>query len=294
MAESLKVLRRRVRSISSTEQITRAMEMVSAAKLRRAQSALMAARPFVRNIELLLGRLAPMAEITGHPLFAQRKVRKSTLVVFSADRGLCGSYNATLVRLAEGYLRDHARGTVELVCVGKHARDYFERRAWPIAESFVDMGGILRREDAVNISNYLRDRFLAGKSDEINLLYMSYVSTSISKPVHEKYLDMDQSALMRKAPPAERERVLDYLVEPDYQSVFNALVPNYLVSKIYIILAEAFTSEHSSRMLAMNNASRNCDEIVQTLTLKLNKARQSTITGELLDIVGGAEALQQG
>ncbi|MFW6255356.1 MAG: ATP synthase F1 subunit gamma [Candidatus Sumerlaeota bacterium] len=294
MPESLKVLRRRVRSISSTQQITRAMEMVAAAKLRRAQGALMAARPFVENVEKLLGRLAPMAEVTGHPLFMQRRVKKSTLVVFTADRGLCGSYNATILRLAEHYLKGHARGTVDLVCVGNRGVDYFEKRAWPVVESFRDLGGVLERQQAVDISAYLKERFISGKTDEINLLYMSFISTAVSRPVQEKYLDMDQSALMRKFSPEDRSRALDYIFEPNYQRVFDELVPNYLISKIYIILAEAFTSEHSSRMLAMNNASGNCDEMVETLTLQLNKARQSTLTGELLDIVGGAEALQQG
>ena len=291
MPESLKVLRRRVRSISSTKQVTRAMEMVSAAKLRRAQAALFAARPYSRNLSLLLGRLVPMAEAAGHPLFYQRKVKRSTLVLFTADRGLCGSYNSNLIKIAEDHLKGYSLGSVELICVGRRGAEYFSRRQWPVAREYSDLGGVLDREKSDGISVLLRDRFLEGKTDEVYLLYSAFISTAAHRPTYEKFLDLDLSALMRNASPEER-RGFDYLFEPSREQVFEKLLPNYLRSKIFITLAEAFTSEHSARMLAMNNASKNCDEMVDTLTLSLNKARQSTITSDLLDIVGGAEALR--
>ena len=292
MAESLKALRRRIRSITSTKQVTRAMEMVSASKLRRAQSALFAARPYIRGLAALLGRLSPTAEATGHPLFAQRHVRKATLVLFTADRGLCGSYNANLIRIAEDHLKGHKLGTMDLVCVGRRGADYFSRRQWKVSAKYTAFGGVLDQAKSDALAQTLVERFLSEDSDEIYLLYSTYVSTAVSRPTYEKYLDLDLSALIRYAPPEDRQAV-DYTFEPSRERVFEQLLPNYLKAKILIALAEAFTSEHSARMLAMNNASKNCDEMVDSLTLSLNKARQSTITGDLLDIVGGAEALQK-
>lgn len=267
------------------------MEMVSAAKLRRAQNALLCARPYVENLGLLLGRLAPMAEVAGHPLFQARRVDRSTLVLFTADRGLCGSFNANIIRMAERYLKEQSRGRVELVCVGRRGYEYFQKRAWPVVGHFVDLGGALDRTVSNGISNYLRDRFLSGTTDEVHLAYTTYVSTSMVRPVMEKFLDLDQSSLMRKTTPEER-RPIEYIFDPSREEVFNRLVPAHLLSKVYITMAESFTSEHSARMLAMNNASKNCDELMDSLTLSMNKARQSGITGDLLDIVGGANALQ--
>ncbi|HBF35468.1 TPA: ATP synthase F1 subunit gamma [Candidatus Sumerlaeota bacterium] len=293
MAESLKSLRRRVRSIKSTKQITRAMEMVSAAKLRRAQSALLAARPYIQNLEIMLGRLAPAAQSSGHPLFAQRNVKRSTIVLFTADRGLCGSYNANLIRIAETHLKQDTHQRTELICVGKRGFEYFSRRAWPIAAEFTDMGGVLNSETAAKISTFITDRFLEGKTDEVHLLYTNFISAANCKPTFEKFLSLDYDALSQKVDPADRAS-MDYIFEPSEQGIFEQLIPAYLFAKLYIVLAEGFTSEHSSRMLAMNNATKSCDEMISTLTLSLNKARQSSITNDLLDIVGGAEALQKG
>jgi F-type H+-transporting ATPase subunit gamma len=294
MPESLKVLRRRIRSVKSTKQVTRAMEMVSASKLRRAQAALMAARPYVGNLQKLLGRLAPQAEASGDPLFAKRKVRRATYVLCTGDRGLCGSYNANLIRIAENHMRDRALGAADLFCIGRRGADYFSRRRWPVIASYGDLGGVLDRENTDEIADRLRDLFLSGKTDEVHLIYPTFISTALSKPRCEKFLDLDLSSLVRNAGPDDREELVDYIFEPSRKRVFDKLVPEFLYAKIYIMLAEAFTSEHAARMLAMNNASRNCDELVDTLTLNMNKARQSAITADLLDIVGGAEAIQAG
>jgi F-type H+-transporting ATPase subunit gamma len=295
MPESLKVLRRRIRSISNTKQVTRAMEMVSAAKLRRAQGALLSARPYVRHLEKLLAHVAPMAEATGHPLFSQRHVKRSTLVLYTADRGLCGSYNANLIRIAEKHLKDHRLGSMELVCLGKKGHEYFSRRHWPIALSITDMGGVLDRKRSDQLANYLKERFLSGQTDEVFLLYSTFINTAHSRPTYQKFLDLDLSDLITPTHKlANTDYQNEYILEPTRERVFERLLPDYLQSKIYITMAETYTSEHSARMLAMNNASSNCDEMADTLTLKRNKARQGSITNDLLDIVGGAEALQQG
>jgi F-type H+-transporting ATPase subunit gamma len=292
MAETLQTLRRRVRSIANTQQVTRAMEMVSAAKLRRTQAALMAARPYVRHLEALLGRLAPIARASGHPLFAEREVNRATLVLLTADRGLCGSFNSNLFRQAHKHLDARDGVVVDLICIGRRGADYFARAGYAVTARYDGFGGKLDRAKSDQIAQILFDRFAAAETDEVHILYSDFISTAVTRPTLEKFLPIDQSILERLA--AETGAPLDYLFDPDRETVVRGLAPNYLRSKIFICLAESFTSEHSARMLAMNNATKNCDELVDALTLRLNKARQSTITGELLDIVGGAEALTKG
>jgi len=290
MAESLKIIRRRIRSIGNTRQITRAMEMVSAAKLRQAQRILMEARPYARHMQTLLGRMAPGAEATGNPWFLPKKSDLTTLVLFTADRGLCGSYNANIIRQAENLLKDRRLGAVELVCIGRRGGEYFRRRQWPIVAQYADFSSQLSRERSDEVTDFLCQRFLGGVTSEIYLLYNAFVSTSFYRPTHEKFLDMDQSVLMKGAP-AEERVAIDYIFEPNRQRVFERLIPEYLYSKVFITLAEALTSEHSARMLAMNNATQNCQDLAEALTLRMNKARQGAITRDLIDIVGGAEAL---
>jgi len=292
MAETLQTLRRRVRSIASTKQVTRAMEMVSAAKLRRTQAALMGARPYGHHLEALLGRLAPIARASGHPLFAEREVNRATLVLLTADRGLCGSVNSNLIRRAHKHLDAREGGAVDLMCIGRRGADYFARAGYAITARYDNFGGKLDRAKSDQIAQRLFDRFAAAETDEVHILYSDFISTAVTRPALQKLLPIDESILERLA--AETGAPPDYLFDPDRESVVRELAPNYLRSKIFICLAESFTSEHSARMLAMNNASRNCDELVDALTLSLNKARQSAITGDLLDIVGGVEALTKG
>ncbi|MBN1868371.1 ATP synthase F1 subunit gamma [Candidatus Sumerlaeota bacterium] len=293
MPESLKVLRRRLRSIRSTKQITRAMEMVSAAKLRRVQGMLLSARPYVRHLETLVGRLAEQEDAASSPYFARRDVKRTTLVLYTADRGLCGSYNANMIRQTEAFLRGSAEEKVELVCIGRRGHDYFRRRKERIANAFTDFGGKPDLEESVRVAEFLCERFLSGATDEVVLFYSAFVSTVVTKPTFQKFLPFDPASLSRTDKGKDAAERF-YLYEPSRERVYERLIPAYLHSKIHISVAEALTSEHSSRMLAMNSASKNCDELVDSLTLRLNKARQGTITGDLLDIVGGAEALQQG
>jgi F-type H+-transporting ATPase subunit gamma len=295
MAESLKILRRRVRSIKSTKQITRAMQMVSAAKLRRAQSVLLAARPYIQHLEMLLGRLAPDAAESGHPCFttSSKKEERITLAIFTGDRGLCGSYNSNLIRIAEATIeRLGGRDLVDLIFVGKRGASYFLRRKYAEAGSFTDWSGVVDRPRAEQIGIELTDRFLSGKADKVYLLYNAYISMSSHVATLDQFLPLEGDALLRKVPEKERQ-ALEYLYEPNRTILMDRLVPAYLRSKLFITLAEALTSEHSARMLAMNNATGNCDEMIDMLTLHMNKARQGSITNDLLDIVGGAEALQK-
>lgn len=291
MAENVKSLRRRLRSIKNTKQITRAMEMVSAAKLRRAQDLLLAGRPYAAKLQELLGRLAGSATAS-HPFFERRDVRRRVLVLVTADRGLAGSFNAQLIKRAEQILRESAE-PIELVCIGKKGFDYFKSREWNIIFSITDFAGKLTHERTNAVADDLTELFLSGQADEISILYNSFVSTLIYRPTVEKILPLDPEALLSNAVEgAEAGGGGDYLLEPSTDDVFNSLLPRFINSKVYIIMAETFTAEHSARMVAMSAATKNCSELIDKVSLQMNKARQAAITTEILEIVGGAEALK--
>ena len=295
--ESLKVLRRRVRSVRSIKQITRAMEMVAAAKLRRSQVALRAGKPFADKLQELLANLAEGSEtLSEHPLFAAREGSRKVLVLFTADRGLCGSFNTNLIKAAEDLLKSQPDTQWELICVGRKGRDYFQRRQWPIVDSVTTLKGRADVDEARRLGDLLVERFENDECDSVSLLYASFVSTILSRPTVVPYLPMSAEALTvggeTEADRGETSGRTEYLFDPSAEAVVDAILPRYLTSKLYITMAENATAEHSARMVAMNNATKNCEELGDALTLKLNKARQASITKELLDIVGGAEALQ--
>ncbi|OPZ22549.1 MAG: ATP synthase gamma chain [candidate division BRC1 bacterium ADurb.BinA364] len=292
MAENLKLLRRRIRSVANTQKITRAMEMVSAAKLRRAQGVLRAGRPYADKLQALLGRLASAAAVEGNPLFERRDAQKAILVVFTADRGLCGSFNTNIISAAERWAAQRGREGLELYCVGKKGRAYFAKRNWPIAGTMEDFGGSIDAQRSNALSAELQARFLSRQADEVFLLYSAFVSSSTFRPTVARFLSLQpESLLERESAASGAAGATEYIFEPSAAELFEALLPRYLQSKIYITFAEQFTSEHSARMLAMHNATNNCEEVVANMTLRMNKARQAAITKELLDIVGGAEAI---
>lgn len=290
MAENVKSLRRRLRSIKNTKQITRAMEMVSAAKLRRAQDLLMAGRPYASKLQELLGRLAGSATAS-HPFFEKREVTRRTLVLVTADRGLAGSFNAQLIKRAEQFLAESDK-PVELVCIGKKGYDYFKSRQWNIRLAITDFNGKLTHERTSEVAEQLAEMFVSGSTDELFVLYNSFVSMLVYRATLEQMLPLDPEALLAQAgDSANKGATGDYIMEPSGDVVFSSLLPRYINSKMYIIMAETFTSEHSARMVAMSAATKNCSELSEKVSLAMNKARQAAITKEILEIVGGAEAL---
>lgn len=291
--ESLKTLRRRVKSITNIKQITRAMEMVAASKLRRTQTCLMAARPYAAKLQELLGHLAGSSELSEHPLFKPREGNRKLLVLLTADRGLCGSFNSNIIKEAEDLLLADPNTDWSLCCIGRRGRDHFRNSPWPLIESIKDLGGLPDSNEARALSNQLRQRFLDGEFDSVHLLFSSYISTVHYKPTLVQYLPMTPASLGLEEGNNDRHDT-DYILEPSAQAVFDSILPRHLSSRIYITMAEGLTSEHSARMIAMNNATKNCTEMGDHLTLKMNKARQASITTDLLDIVGGAEALSGG
>jgi len=290
MAEILRNLRRRVRSVANTRQVTRAMAMVSAAKLRRTRAALAAARPYAEKIKALLARVA--ASVSGefaHPLFARRDEKRILLVLFTGDRGLCGAFNSNIIEKAEEFLAGRGGANVELYCIGKRGRDSFRRRGWDIFDQVVDLRGRVDLATTRTVASRLQEHYARGATDAVYLCYNTAISAIAYRGRVEKFLPLDPAAMGL----AEAEPVAaDYIFEPSREAVFAQLLPRYCESRIYEVLADALTAEHSTRMMAMNNASNNCEELIDTLTLRMNKARQASITKEILDIVGGAEAVK--
>jgi F-type H+-transporting ATPase subunit gamma len=286
---SLRDIKRRIRSVNSTKQITKAMEMVSAAKLRKAQTRAERARPYADRLELILANLSRAAVQPGggmlHPYFAARPVKKTTYVLVTADRGLCGSFNANLIRRASQVLRRHEPGTAELVCIGKRGNDWFKKRSTPVIAAHLDFGGNMDLARVKQITNDLTQRFVTGQTDAIQLIYARFISTARSEVTVAPFLPIvpgDQSVTT----------VADYIFEPDPVAIFSDLMPRYASTVIQTALSESFASEHAARMLAMGAATKSAGEMIDSLTLQFNKARQGAITKELLDIVGGAEAIK--
>jgi len=285
---TLREVKKRIRSVRSTRRITKAMEMVAAAKLRRAQTRVEQARPYTRKLDEILGHLAAAssAEIA-HPYFEERPVRRRTLVVIVSDRGLCGSFNSNVLRQCEQWFRAHQDAEIELVAVGKRARDYFRRRKRTVIEYFGDWGGVIDFARARDIAALLTSRFIAGQTDEIHLAYTRFVSLVKYRVGIERYLPVVRPQIGGEGGTAASE----YIFEPTSEQIYAQLMPSYANTKMIAALLESFASEHGSRMMAMGNATRNAGEMTESLTLEYNKARQAQITKELLEVVSGAEAL---
>ena len=282
---TLRAVKKRIRTVRSTRRITKAMEMVAAAKLRRAQQRVEQAKPYAHKLDEMLSHLA--AGATGeiaHPYFEERPVKKTTLVVITSDRGLAGSFNANVIRKADQWLGQH-QGEVEIVTLGKRGNDFYKRRRWPILQFFGGWGGVLNYDKARQITSLLTTRFVEGKTDRIVLIYTRFLSMVRYQIVTEQYLPVSR-------PQVTEEVASEYIFEPSPEEIYAALMPGYATTKMVTALTESFASEHGSRMIAMGAATKNAGEMINSLTLDYNKARQGQITKELLEVVSGAEALK--
>lgn len=285
---TLREVKKRIRTVDSTKRITKAMEMVAAAHLRRAQQRVEESRPYAAKMDEMLQHLAAgsTGEIT-HPYFEQREVKKKTLVVVVSDRGLCGSYNSTVIRQANKWLEDNSEFETEVVLVGKKAQEHFERRKVSIVGYWTDWSGALQYSKAREVVKFLTQRFVSGETDQIDVLFTRFVSTVRYQLTNEVYLPVGAPKI-----DAENAERCEYIFEPTPEGIYAALMPGYAMTKMVMMLAEAFASEHGSRMMAMGNATTNADDMGRSLTLAYNKARQGQITTELLEVVSGAEALR--
>lgn len=285
---TLRDVEKRIRSVKSTRRITKAMEMVAAAKLRRAQSWVEQAKPYSSKLDEMLSHLATgSATEIAHPYFEERPVKKRTLVVIVSDRGLCGSFNSNLLRQTDKWLGEHDDAELEMVAVGKRAQDYYKSRFGNIVEYYGDWGGVIDYGRAREIAAYLTNRFVSGDTDEINLAFTRFVSLVRYNPGIEKYLPVSRP----EAGGEKASTVSDYIFEPTSEQIYAQLMPSYANTKMITAILESFASEHGSRMMAMGNATKNAGEMVDSMTLEYNKARQAQITKELLEVVSGAEAL---
>ena len=296
---SLKDLRRRIRATKSMQQIFKAMEMVAAAKLRRAQARAQAAAPYSQKITEMLGNLSGAAAELEHPLFKSRAVKTTALVVITADRGFAGPYNTVILRVVEQRMRAAAPGAVQLVVVGRKARDYARRRGFPVLAAHTELPGEASLDLARTLTAELTERFVSGQVDRVELLYSHFVNALVRKIRNEVFLPAgpeepkDPQAHMRVGGEAKVTRSdRGAIFEPDAETIFAELLPRYATAKLYAAMADALASEHSARMVAMGAARKNAGELVDSLTLKRNRLRQAAITKEIAELVGGAEALK--
>src|SRR5512132_2340945 len=288
---NLRAIRKRVSSVKSTQQITRAMKMVSAAKLRRAQDAINAARPYARRMREVVQAVAARAGEDAHPLLESREGKKKlALLVVTSDRGLCGSFNSGLTRAVHRFLNEH-RGEYEeitLFVVGRKGRDFFRRREIPIRKEYLGVLGSVSRTHAETFANDLVGGFLAGEFDEVQIAFNEFRS-AISQVV--RFEKMFPIALEKAEGEADGPGI-DYLYEPGRKEILASLLPKYVQTMIFRILLESVAGEQGARMTAMDSATNNSVDMIARLTLQMNRARQATITTELTEIVSGAEALK--
>nr|MEE4269775.1 ATP synthase F1 subunit gamma [Candidatus Krumholzibacteria bacterium] len=287
----VKILNKRIRSVKSTQQITKAMKMVAAAKLQRAQGKMLAARPYSQKLTELMTQLAGKTDLAD-PLFQVRPVAKRLFLVVASDKGLCGSYNMNVLKLAQKAIDASVASGVEteIYAVGKKVADFFRKRGYTIHASHTDFGGEMNSERGMRVGDALVGAFLDGTFDEVRTIYSSFVSTMTQQPIDVGLLPIapEQAAATDEE---EDDRAVDYIWEPSQEEMFAVLLPLYLRNRVFMTLSEAFTSEHAARMTSMSAATENAGEMISALTLQRNRERQAAITAELLDIVGGANAL---
>lgn len=284
-------IRRRISSIRNTSQITRAMEMVAASKMRRAQQAVTASRPYSDRLRLMIGDLAAMAagadEQNVFPLLERREIKRSQVMLITADRGLAGAFNSNVIRRATQFMRERDEGyeNIDMIAIGRKGRDFMNRYGQPLVADFTNLPDRLSIDDVRPMIQVASEDFISGKVDAVYAVYTEFINTLRQEPRVLQILPIE--------PPEETGVTRDYIFEPDPTTVLNALLPRYIEVQIYQTLLESVASEHSARMVAMRNATENAKEIQDELTMSYNKARQAQITAEVSEIAAGAVALQR-
>jgi F-type H+-transporting ATPase subunit gamma len=283
-------IRRRIRSVKNTQQITKAMKMVSAAKLRRAQDAMFAARPYARKMMEVLNSLATRARPDAHPLLQEHGDDKVLLVVITADKGLCGGFNANIIRAAARFLEEQQRDErrserrLELDLVGRKGRDFFRRRRYRVRSEHIGLFQSLQFPAAQRIAQSLIKSYVGGEVDRIQIVYNEFKTVIAQKVVVEQLLPI------RKLEFDPKEAPLDYLYEPSPGAIFDDILPKHVEIQVWRALLESAAAEHGARMAAMDAATNNAGEMIDRLTLYMNKVRQAAITKEIIEVVSGAGA----
>ena len=264
------------------------MEMVAAAKLRRAQQIVEQSKPYSAKLDDMLANLASAStgEIS-HPYFEEREVRRKTLILVTADRGLCGSFNSNLLRNADAWLRATGQDESELYLLGKKGWDYYRRRDWTVLAHEAEWEGEIDYTRARAVVDAVTGRFVSGETDEVAIVYTKFISMGRFEVTQERYLPISRPKIGD-----ESGKTRDYIFEPTPEEIYARLMPYYTTTKLITILRESLASEQASRMLAMNSATKAAGDMIDSLTLDYNKARQALITKEILEVVSGAEALR--
>jgi F-type H+-transporting ATPase subunit gamma len=279
-------LKRRIRSIRNTMQVTKAMKMVSAARLRRAQERITAARPFAVTTAKVLSSLAARANPEHHPLLVQRDIKKAELILVTSDRGLCGSFNANAIKAAAAFLGKHRPETLNVMTVGRRGRDFVRRRRFTITAEWLDIFRNLDFSTARVIGDDLVKRYVDGEIDAVYVAYNEFKSVVSQRPVVEQILPIPRSEL---AVAGEAE---EYIYEPGAEALLAAILPGYVRVQVWRALLESAAAEHAARMTAMDSATKNAKELTEALTLHMNRVRQASITTSIIEVVSGAAALE--
>jgi F-type H+-transporting ATPase subunit gamma len=289
---ALKDIKRKITAVQKTRQITRAMNMVAASKFKAAQTRMENFRPYAMKFMEVLNSLALRVDAKSHPLLAVREPKRIRVICMTSDRGLCGGFNSNLIKMTERFIREkrHEDREVELIPVGRKGRDFFRKKTKTI-DARVDVFSRFDMSLAVKISGDVIPPFVSEEYDELYLLYNEFVNVAVHRPSVVRLFPLPS---IGREEDIEPEKRLDYIYEPSEEALLEKLLPMYVHVLIYRALVETSAGENGARMVAMDNATRNCEELIQTLTLKYNKVRQSAITAELMDIVGGTEALAKG
>ena len=290
---TLRDIKKRIKAVQNTQKITKAMKMVAAAKLRKVQTRMFELSPYAEKMNTVLLDLARGAEKDVHPLLAARPRKIVEVVVISADRGLCGAFNTNILKAAQDHI-NHLKKEgfkISISTIGKKSVDYFKRREFPVRKLWTGLSGSIIFTDVQEIANNIKENYINRTIDEVTLIYNEFKSMIAQKISIVKLLPLapieeveEESALKSMGP--------HFIYEPSMQEIFNRLIPKNVDIQIYRALLESSAAEEAARMSAMENATQNCDEMVDKLTLQFNKARQAGITRELMDIVGGVEALK--
>lgn len=289
---SLQSLRRKIASVKNTQKITKAMKMVAAAKLKRAQDRILSSRPYAHQLRDVVRHLAERASPISHPLLRKREGHKTELLVITSDRGLCGAFNANILRQATEFLKEHAEQgeQVSVSAAGRKGCDFFRRRTWTIRQEWPGIFDRLSFEHVLDMGQDIIQHYNEGTFDQLYVVYNEFKSVMQQRVVIEKLLPIE--SLDEEAGEVSTRAVGAYLFEPNEDELLETLLPKHFQVQAFRVLLESAAAEQAARMTAMDGATRNAGELIQKVTLFYNKTRQAAITKELMDIVGGAEALK--
>ena len=282
---NLKDIRDRIKSVKSIQKVTKAMKMVAAAKMRRAQENMEKARPYNQRLVEIIQHLLPSVERSMLPLLEVREVKRIAYVVVTSDRGLAGSFNSSILRKAHNDIDEFGKQNVDIFCIGKKAKDYFKSRKYNIISSYSDFWSDLNFNQSMKIGSTIVNHFLDLSVDEIRVTYNEFVNVATQATVSEKLLPIELND--------DELSHTDFLYEPSKDRIVKSLIPRYLNAQVWKYLLESYASEQAARMVAMENATTNSEDMIKNLTLEFNKVRQAAITTEMLEIVSGAEALKE-